>query len=302
MDRVTFVFRKFGVPLGFLLGFLWGSFVCFLGGSFGALGFPWGPQIHGHQGHLFVGSPYRFPDESLGPRPPPEVIYRDSTKLFMAGDVADAAGSGAGPARNGGFAYIVCVSSDSPYIGLILYSRWPNCVETIRSSARYIHGSYLQDEHNPLSLCIYIYIPYKPKHIWAGVGVSYLLLTWGEARPSARGSGIRKRTPLIYPFSQPPTPLYKPLFMPSKTSPKPTPKAKPTPHGFAGGRPKRCESTLHNPQGAPGAPRRHRGRLGLWVSLRFRLTLACRALQVHANSSELVSEWISSDSAKRYIF
>ena len=41
-------------------------------------------------------------------------------------------------------------------------------------------------------------------------------------------------------------------------------------------------------RGAFGAPRRRRGRLGLWVLLRFRLTLAGRAPQVHALSSELV--------------
>ena len=34
-------------------------------------------------------------------------------------------------------------------------------------------------------------------------------------------------------------------------------------------------------RGAFGAPRRHRGRLGLWDLLRFRLALANRALQVH---------------------
>ena len=36
-----------------------------------------------------------------------------------------------------------------------------------------------------------------------------------------------------------------------------------------------------------GAPRRHRGRLGLWILLRFRLTLAGRALRIHALFSEL---------------
>ena len=36
-----------------------------------------------------------------------------------------------------------------------------------------------------------------------------------------------------------------------------------------------------------GAPRRHRGRLGLWVLLRFRLTLASRALRVRALFPEL---------------
>ena len=35
-------------------------------------------------------------------------------------------------------------------------------------------------------------------------------------------------------------------------------------------------------RGGFGAPRRRRGRLGLWVLLRFRLALASRALQVHA--------------------
>ena len=34
--------------------------------------------------------------------------------------------------------------------------------------------------------------------------------------------------------------------------------------------------------GAFGAPRRRRGRLGLWVLLRFRLALASRALRVRA--------------------
>ena len=43
------------------------------------------------------------------------------------------------------------------------------------------------------------------------------------------------------------------------------------------------------PTGRPtGAPRRHRGRLGLWVLLRFRLTLAGHALRIHAQFSELV--------------
>ena len=40
-------------------------------------------------------------------------------------------------------------------------------------------------------------------------------------------------------------------------------------------------------RGAFRAPRRRRGRLGLWVLLRFRLTLARRALQVHALFPEL---------------
>ena len=40
-------------------------------------------------------------------------------------------------------------------------------------------------------------------------------------------------------------------------------------------------------RGAFGAPRRRRGRLGLWVLLRFRLTLASRVLQVHALFPEL---------------
>ena len=40
-------------------------------------------------------------------------------------------------------------------------------------------------------------------------------------------------------------------------------------------------------RGAFGAPRRRRGRLGLWVLLRFRLALASRALQVHALFPEL---------------
>ena len=35
-------------------------------------------------------------------------------------------------------------------------------------------------------------------------------------------------------------------------------------------------------RGAFGAPRRRRVRVGLWVLLCFRLTLASRALQVHA--------------------
>ena len=43
--------------------------------------------------------------------------------------------------------------------------------------------------------------------------------------------------------------------------------------------PKRTTKTY---RGAFGAPRRRRGRLGLWVLLRFRLALASRALQVHA--------------------
>ena len=52
-------------------------------------------------------------------------------------------------------------------------------------------------------------------------------------------------------------------------------------------------------RGAFGAPRRRRGRLGLWVLLRFRLTLAGRALQVHALFSELVlrSELVLKNSA-----
>ena len=46
-------------------------------------------------------------------------------------------------------------------------------------------------------------------------------------------------------------------------------------HGLAArGRPRRCESALQNSQGA------RRGRLGLWVLLRFRLTLAGRALRI----------------------
>ena len=40
-------------------------------------------------------------------------------------------------------------------------------------------------------------------------------------------------------------------------------------------------------RGAFGAPRRRRGRLGLWILLHFRLTLASRALQVHALFLEL---------------
>ena len=41
------------------------------------------------------------------------------------------------------------------------------------------------------------------------------------------------------------------------------------------GRPKRCESALQDPQGALRAPPgARRGPLGLWVLLRFRLTLA----------------------------
>ena len=40
------------------------------------------------------------------------------------------------------------------------------------------------------------------------------------------------------------------------------------------------------PYGRPQAPMG--GRLGLWVSLRFRLTLAGRALRIHAVFSELV--------------
>ena len=42
----------------------------------------------------------------------------------------------------------------------------------------------------------------------------------------------------------------------------------------------KAHSKIH--RGAFGAPRRRRGRLGLWVLLRFRLALASRALQVHA--------------------
>ena len=50
----------------------------------------------------------------------------------------------------------------------------------------------------------------------------------------------------------------------------------------ARGRPRRWQSALQNLRGgAFGAPRRRRGRLGLWVLLRFRLALASRALQVH---------------------
>ena len=42
------------------------------------------------------------------------------------------------------------------------------------------------------------------------------------------------------------------------------------------GRPRRCESALRNPPGA------RKGRLGLQVLLRVRLTLAGRTLRIHA--------------------
>ena len=46
---------------------------------------------------------------------------------------------------------------------------------------------------------------------------------------------------------------------------------------------------ITKPTGRPtGAPRRHRGRLGLWVLLHFRLTLAGRALRIHALFPELI--------------
>ena len=54
-------------------------------------------------------------------------------------------------------------------------------------------------------------------------------------------------------------------------------------HGPAArGRPRRCEKRTPKPTG------RRRGLPGLWVLLRFRLTLAGRALQVHALFSELI--------------
>ena len=72
-------------------------------------------------------------------------------------------------------------------------------------------------------------------------------------------------------------------------------------NGFAArGRPRRCESALQDRQGALRAPPgAHRGRLGLWVLLRLRLTLADRALRVHALFSELAlrSELILSNPA-----
>ena len=50
-----------------------------------------------------------------------------------------------------------------------------------------------------------------------------------------------------------------------------------------------CDAKAHynTHRGAFGAPRRRKGRLGLWVLLRLRLALASRALQVHVLFPEL---------------
>ena len=53
---------------------------------------------------------------------------------------------------------------------------------------------------------------------------------------------------------------------------------------------KTMRKRIAKPTGRPtGAPRRHRGRLGLGVLLRSRLTLAGRGLQVHAHVSKFVA-------------
>ena len=57
------------------------------------------------------------------------------------------------------------------------------------------------------------------------------------------------------------------------------------------GLPKRCESALQNPQGALRAPPgAHRGPLGLWVLLRFRLVLAGHVVEISWNSRSLFWE------------